>query len=75
MFGITAARALRRARQAKQGSAQCIDPWPPLKVSAPPHRNGHAAGVPAPAPSRNHPNRRLVWRTHGTPPAWIETAA
>ena len=75
MLGITFARALERARHAKPGSAQCIDGWLPVEPSSSQNSPGPAAGAPVPAPSRTRPPLRLVWRTHGTPPAWIETAA
>jgi hypothetical protein len=74
MFGITFPRALERARHAKPGSAQCIDGWLSVEPSSSQNSSRHA-GAPAPAPSRQRPRLRLVWRTHGTPPAWIETAA
>ncbi len=75
MFGITFARASQRAQNASPGSARCIDGWLPVEPSSTRHSSGHAAATTDSAPSRNRPQLLLVWRTHGTPPEWIEPAA
>lgn len=77
MFGITAGREASRARHAtaKHTKAQCLDAWQPVESASARNDNGHAVGAFELAPSRTGFQRRLVWRTHGTPPEPVEIAA
>lgn len=76
MFGITIARTVPPARQAAQTLTLSTNGRHPTAAGASPNGAQYPSSSDQPTAMTPDPShRRLIWRTHGSPPVWMETAA